>query len=208
MPDKNHWEKVYQMPLAQIPWEIEGPPAELLWAIKTGGLKPCKALDVACGTGNYSIFLAKNNFDVTAVDISENALEIARRKAAAQGVVIKFFQADATKLGSNLDGNFDFVLDYSLLHHIAKKDFKKYASQFARLLKPGGKLLLVCYSEKDEAAGGKKSGIGKFGNKIYYRARGEIKEAHAPLREIHYSETTLGKNLHHKGHFFLFQKSG
>ncbi|HLD76471.1 MAG TPA: hypothetical protein VI874_05595 [Candidatus Norongarragalinales archaeon] len=59
MANRKHWEKQYEKPLKEIPWEIEKPPKELVRVLQRGLVKPCKALDVACGTGNYSLFLAK-----------------------------------------------------------------------------------------------------------------------------------------------------
>jgi hypothetical protein len=81
--------------------------------------------------------------------------------------------------------------------------FCAYAQQFSHMLKRDGKLLLVCYSDKDPYAQGKGSAKGTLGNEMYYRTYSEIEEAYAPLKVLSYRETTLGKQQH-RGHYFVF----
>ena len=166
---------------------------------------PCKVLDIGCGTGNYSIYLAQKRFEVTGIDFSENALKIARKRAKKTGLKIKFIKADVTKLKDTLTAKFDFILDYSILHHIPDYKTRSYARQFSKLLNQKGKLLLVCYSEKDELAQGGYSAKGKYGNTMYYRSVEEIRNAYKDLHEISFQEARLGKRLHHLGYSFLFE---
>ena len=49
-----HWDDMYDMPLENIPWEIKEPPKDLVDLINKGVLTGSKALDIACGTGNYT----------------------------------------------------------------------------------------------------------------------------------------------------------
>jgi SAM-dependent methyltransferase len=53
-------------------------------------------LDLGCGTGRHSVELAKRGFEATGVDISEGMLAVARKKAQAEGVAVRWIQADAT----------------------------------------------------------------------------------------------------------------
>jgi len=53
-----------------------------------------RALDLACGEGRNSIYLAQNGFEVSAVDISDKGLERGRKRAAQLGVRVEFIQAD------------------------------------------------------------------------------------------------------------------
>jgi len=45
-------------PLEEIPWNIETPPDVLVELVESGKVKPCKTIDLGCGTGNYAIYLA------------------------------------------------------------------------------------------------------------------------------------------------------
>ncbi len=203
----NHWDDMYEMPLEKVPWEIQNPPAELKDLIDKKIIKGVTALDIGCGTGNYAIYLARNGFQVIGVDFSEKALEIARKNSKKLRLSIKFINADITELRHTLkDHQFDFILDYSILHHLPLSKTKSYADQFHHLLKKGGKLLLVCYSDKDEYAHGSSSARGKYGNKMYYRTAQEIRQAYKKLKEISYKESHLGKRRQHIAHSFTFER--
>ncbi len=206
MTDIKHWESMYEKSPGQIPWEIYEPPIELIEVIENQIVKPCETLDIGCGTGNYAIYLSKKGFTVTAIDISENALAIAREKALQAGVEITFIKADALELTQTLHKKFGFILDYSLLHHIPLENTRVYSQQFKKLLLPKGKLLMICYSEEDEDAKGQKTAVGKYGNIMYYRNANEIRDAYQGLKEIYYKKARLGNHLQHAGHCFLFDK--
>lgn len=58
-------DKIYQnMHPAEIPWNIETPPKALVELVESGKVKPCKTIDLGCGTGNYAIYLANKGFNV------------------------------------------------------------------------------------------------------------------------------------------------
>jgi len=63
--------------LNEIPWNFESPPKELVKLVDSGKVKPCKTIDLGCGTGNYAIYLASRGFDVIGIDISPTAIKIA-----------------------------------------------------------------------------------------------------------------------------------
>ncbi|MBI2445835.1 class I SAM-dependent methyltransferase [Candidatus Micrarchaeota archaeon] len=204
----SHWDSAYRLPSSEIPWEIEQPPSELVALLDSGRVNAgSTALDVACGSGNYSVFLAKKGFDVTGVDFSEKALALAEKKAQKAGVRIDFVKADVRHLLSALNGKkFDFILDWSLLHHVAPVDLDAYAAQFGKLLSPGGVLLLACFSDADAPKAGQSEAVGKMGNVMYYRTRNEIEAAYRPLKAADYRECRLGKKQQHAGHCFVFQR--
>lgn len=57
-----HWDSMYDMPLENIPWEIKDPPKDLVELLDSGKLYGGRALDIACGTGNYSFYMAQHGF--------------------------------------------------------------------------------------------------------------------------------------------------
>lgn len=206
-PIQQHWDDMYSKPLSDIPWEITDPPIELTWYVTGKNFSGKMALDIGCGTGNYTAFMAEQGFsEVIGVDFSSRAISIAK-KLGSHYKNIQFIVGDVTKLQPLMsDKKFDFIFDYSILHHIEPLLVQGYANQFDQLLKPGGTLLLVCYSDKDAPADGSTSAQGKYGNTMYYRTAGEIKNLYKKLQFEQYKETKLGKRLHHEGHSFLFKK--
>jgi 2-polyprenyl-3-methyl-5-hydroxy-6-metoxy-1,4-benzoquinol methylase len=94
-------------------------------------------LDFGCGTGWTSIFLAKAGYTVTGVDISEDAVRLAREAAAEQGVGGVEFQA-ADYEGFPASAAYDYVLFYDALHHA--EDEQEAVNAAYRALKPGGML--------------------------------------------------------------------
>ena len=207
MDSQQHWDAMYEKQLEEIPWEIQQPPSELVELVATGSIKPCKTLDIACGTGNYALFLAKKGFSVTGVDISKNAISSAKEKARDAKVMIRFICGDILTLKQLLgDEQFEFVLDYSIMHHIDPAHIEAYTAQFSSILSPKGTLLLVCYSEEDAPAVGQDSATGKFGNTMYYRTAEHIRDLYKDLKVLSYKKTRLGKQLHHAAHCFLFER--
>lgn len=68
-----------------------------------------KVLDMACGTGRHSILFAKKGFDVTAVDLSNNMLSVARQKANAEKLNINFIRSDLRHFTSS--SKFNLILN-------------------------------------------------------------------------------------------------
>ncbi|AZU63399.1 class I SAM-dependent DNA methyltransferase [Neobacillus mesonae] len=60
--------------------------------------EPLRILDLACGTGELSARFAKEGFQVTGVDLSEDMLMVAKKKADAEGLAIPFYQQDMAEL--------------------------------------------------------------------------------------------------------------
>ncbi len=70
--------------------------------------KSLKILDVGCGTGRHSIELTKRGYNVTGIDLSESQLQVAKEKAAAEKLKIKFLKHDARNLP--FDHEFDVAI--------------------------------------------------------------------------------------------------
>jgi SAM-dependent methyltransferase len=61
----NEIDKIYRnMRPDEIPWNIGAPPDALLELVESGKVKPCKTIDLGCGTGNYAIYFANRGFEV------------------------------------------------------------------------------------------------------------------------------------------------
>jgi ubiquinone/menaquinone biosynthesis C-methylase UbiE len=101
-----------------------------------------KLLELGCGAGNMSIWLAKRGYQVAGIDIAPTAVDWAIANAAAAGVIIRFERGDVCTLESFPDGGFDCVLDGHCLHCIIGPDRPRMLAAAHRVLKPGGYFLI------------------------------------------------------------------
>ena len=97
-------------------------------------------LDLACGTGNLAIPLAKRGACVTGLDIAPNLLEQARERAAAEGLEVSFEEGDAEQLPYP-DATFDAVV--SMFGAMFAPQPARVVEECARVLKPGGQLAMA-----------------------------------------------------------------
>jgi SAM-dependent methyltransferase len=110
----------------------------------TPALPPAAALDVGCGTGDSSVYLAQHGWHVTGVDFVPKALDKARAKARAAGVPIDFTHADVTHLSrAGIDTKFQLIVDNGCLHGMSDGDRDLYVQEIAAAAAPGARLLLV-----------------------------------------------------------------
>src|SRR5260370_7300447 len=85
-----------------------------------GAMAPGTALDLGCGTGDTSIYLANHGWQVTGVDFVAKAVDKARAKAEADEVAVNFPRADVTPPSSEaVVSNFGLTLDNTCLHGIS-----------------------------------------------------------------------------------------
>jgi len=101
-----------------------------------------KLLEVGCGIGVDSIQLAKRGFQVTAVDLTENALVVARQFAKRRGVSIDFRLGNAEGLDFP-DASFDAVYSFGVLHHTP--DIERSVAEVRRVLRVGGTAYVMLY---------------------------------------------------------------
>jgi SAM-dependent methyltransferase len=127
----------------RMPWEI-GPRAELVDLVTAGRLRPGRAIDLGCGTGANSVFLAERGFEVTGVDFAPAALAKARAKAEAAGVRVRFVEDDLTGFRHDL-GQFDVLVDYGTLDDLSARKRDGYVRSVLPLAGPGARFLLWCF---------------------------------------------------------------
>ncbi|MBP5729446.1 MAG: class I SAM-dependent methyltransferase [Clostridia bacterium] len=100
-----------------------------------------RILDIGGGPGHYSIHYAKQGHTVTLLDLSEENVRFAKKKARQYGVKITAVQGDATDLSRFPDDSFDKVFLMGPLYHLLTEESRIRAVREAkRVLKPGGYL--------------------------------------------------------------------
>jgi len=111
-------------------------------ADRLGGLPPCRVLDLGAGQGRNAVWLAQQGHAVTAVDLSDVAVEQGRAAAAAAGVNVEFIVADLAEWEPPT-AEFDLVLLSYLQGPEAAR--KRIHEKAARALVPGGTVFLVAH---------------------------------------------------------------
>jgi 2-polyprenyl-3-methyl-5-hydroxy-6-metoxy-1,4-benzoquinol methylase len=136
------WDQLYARLAAQIP---DGEPNPTL-VTEVSGLQPGRALDIGCGVGSDAIWLASQGWKVTALDVSQVALDRAAARARKAAVQVEWIHA---RLEDALlpAGGFDLVnAHYPALRHSPKHDAAK---ALLATVAPGGTLLVVHHADVD-----------------------------------------------------------
>ena len=108
-----HWDKRYRE--GETPWDTGVVNGHLPQVLQERDIDPCRALEIGCGTGTNAIWMAQQGFDVTAVDLSGEAIERATKKAEEAGARCRFLADSATTMEIEGDG-FGFAWDFGCFH--------------------------------------------------------------------------------------------
>jgi SAM-dependent methyltransferase len=140
-----------QYRFSKPPWDSNVTPPEVVTFVEHTERRG-RALDLGCGTGTNSMYLAQHGYHVVGVDFSAKAIATAREKSKRAGLGIAFHVADVTRLDM-LDPRappFDFILDIGCLHAIDDAGRARYAEHLAQLTHPGSVFMLYAFSPRPE----------------------------------------------------------
>jgi cyclopropane fatty-acyl-phospholipid synthase-like methyltransferase len=130
------------------PWDTGITPPEVIEAVEgPNALMPGRALDLGCGTGTNSLYLARHGWQVVGVDLAATAIRQARRKAKKAGLSVEFHTADVTRLDF-LQPPFDLALDIGCFHALDAEGWTRYRDQLGRLLGPGACFMLYAFGPR------------------------------------------------------------
>ncbi len=124
-------------------WNWSSPAGKIRWQRRSNifknflGNNNKTVLEIGCGTGIFTKEIAGTNNRIFAVDISNDLLEIAKKRIPKDNVIFKVENAYQTDFDDNF---FDFIIGSSVLHHL---EIDLAAKEFFRVLKPNGKLIFT-----------------------------------------------------------------
>jgi cyclopropane fatty-acyl-phospholipid synthase-like methyltransferase len=110
-------------------------------------------LDVGCGTGENSLYLAELGHEVWGVDSAPAALDKAMAKAQERGLEVNFLLHNAIQPKS-LGRTFDTVIDCGLFHTFSDEERPVFAKNLTMVLHPGGTYYMLCFSERETGPDG------------------------------------------------------
>ncbi|MGQ0637083.1 MAG: class I SAM-dependent methyltransferase [Planctomycetaceae bacterium] len=131
-----------------LPWDTGQPSSELERVVSRHAIRPCRALELGCGTGSNSVWLAQQGFEVTGVDLAPLAVERAEKRAQEAGVKAHFVVADVLQL-PDLAGPFAFFFDRGCYHAVRRSAPEEYAPAVARQLSSGGRGLILAGNARE-----------------------------------------------------------
>jgi tellurite methyltransferase len=137
-------------------------------------VKVGRALDVACGAGRNSLFLAEAGFTVDGIDISAEGLKIAHAKADQKNLTINWIESDLDQ-SPLIDDQYELIV---VLWYVNLR----LISQLVQNLRPGGYLICEEHLQSDEEV------IGPL-NSRFRVAPGALKISANPLEILHYDES-------------------
>ena len=129
------WEEIYQH--GRAGWDLGGPTPIFHRLIESQEFTAGRMIVICAGHGHDARAFARHGFRVDAVEFAADAAEAMRALNESQAPVL-IYQTDMFQLSSDLNGQYDYVLEYTCMCAIDPQRREEYADLVARLLKPGG----------------------------------------------------------------------
>lgn len=128
--------QVYDKVMSDVPYSSWCKYVMELW--ERHGHYARSVLDIACGTGSMTLLLASQGYDVTGVDLSKYMISVARAKASAAGLYVRFFERDMRNLGFEEEFDSAICLFDSLNYLLKPQDVIAHFKSTFKALRPGG----------------------------------------------------------------------
>jgi SAM-dependent methyltransferase len=138
------WDRFYADRERKVPFFRAKPDESLVSYVERGLVKPGRALDLGCGPGRNSLYLAAAGFEVDAVDLSPAAIDWARQRADEAGARIRFHCGNVFRM-AELTGSYDLVYDSGCFHHLPPHRRISHLALVHRVLARGGHFGLTCF---------------------------------------------------------------
>ena len=148
------WSEHYQS--GTPPWETGHPSAELARVIVEENIAPCRVIELGCGSGINAVWLARQGFEVTGIDITPLAIERARQRAADAGVSVRFVLGDVLDLPKDLATGqaFPFFFDRGCYHSVRQTGAAAYVQSLLNVTAPGARGLILTGNSREPSPEG------------------------------------------------------
>mgnify|MGYP000854759067 CR=1 FL=1 len=143
---KTYWEHLHSQPRFRPKYPTELVVQFVFRNFRRDGSQ--KVLDLGCGAGRHVVFMARENIDAYGVDLSSEGIEHAKKSLEEQGLSAILKQGSVSEIPFG-DEMFDGIICYGVLYYCKIEEIKKAISEIRRVLKAGGKGLVVVRSTED-----------------------------------------------------------
>lgn len=148
MENKTHWEKIYRTKeSSQVSWYQLHPTMSLQYIQNTGVSRAGQIIDIGGGASTLVDHLLDDGFqNITVLDISAEALGIAKQRLAVRAEVVTWLEADITKI--NLPNHvYDVWHDRAVFHFLTKPEERtRYVNIVKKSVKPGGHVIVATFA--------------------------------------------------------------
>lgn len=151
------WDARYRA--GDIPWNTGIVPPEVVALVASGAVAPGWALDLGCGSGVSSRYLAQHGFRVVGVDLAQSALRRGQVAAQTAGLPAYFCLADVSDLAF-LQVRASLALDIGCFHALPVERRPAYVTSLAEHMLPGASYLLYAFELHDDPATDELRGVG------------------------------------------------
>ncbi len=133
-------------------WDV-GRPQRAIYDLEIAGEIGRDVLDVGCGSGEHALFLAGRGHGACGVEPSVRAVARAQRHARERGLPALFVAEELTRL-ERLGRKFDCAVDAGGFQRLELAQRADYARSLAAVVRPGGRLFLLCFGDHERGPGG------------------------------------------------------
>jgi len=172
----------------------------LVEALHAYAVAPCAALDVGCGQGRNSIWLASQGYQVFALDISSSAIKALQQAANERSLNIDAKVADITNCGIS-EGRYGVAVVQTTLNHLDSESIPNCCAKISRALKKNGLLYCVAFTVEDPGFSGnqvRESECSPFVR--YYFPLGELRRSFPEVAVLSYREYVKADDSHGPRH--------
>jgi SAM-dependent methyltransferase len=111
-------------------------------------MPPGRALDLGCGAGRNTRYLARQGWDATGIDMLGRAIKLARSRTVGEAAKARFVQGDVTRLGDlDIGGGYDLIVDSGCYYGLSGDQRDAYAEGVTRVAAPSALLLMAGFTK-------------------------------------------------------------
>ncbi len=151
---RDHWDAEHGSPAIHPSMDAETPSGAMLWLLerlteRDADFGEMRGLEMGCGKGRNTLFLAEKGLTMSAFDFSRVAIAEAKKRAEEKELAVEWKVADAGECWPYRDQTFDLGIDCYASSDIDSPDARAFArEEWKRVLKPGGYLLVATLSDR------------------------------------------------------------
>ena len=164
------WNKIFKQ-YGKIFTKIQEDIPKILKIFKKHNVK--RVLDLGCGSGRHTVYLARKGFQVHGIDIAKEGIKITKEWLKKEKLRANFKVGSIYKKLLYRDNFFDAVISTNTIHHAKIKDIRKAIQEIERVLKPKGLIFITVRKRKFKKFWSKHTIIEKYGKqKTRYKVIG------------------------------------